>query len=126
VGDAIEPTFRCFAGDEPPQLANWGERTCARLFDFYGLAWLYEPRTFPLRWDDEGRVTEAVTPDFYLLELDLYLEITTMRQAHVTRKARKLRELVARYPEVNAKLFVRRDIEHLAERHGLLEEADAA
>jgi hypothetical protein len=123
---ASEPSFRCYAGDRPPQLANWGERTCALLFDFYGLAWLYEPRTFPLRWDAEGRVTEAVTPDFYLVDLDLYLEITTMRQAHVTRKNRKLRELVARYPDVRAKLFVRRDLEYLAERHGLAVEADAA
>ena len=84
--------------------------------------WEYEPRTFPLRWDDEGRVVEAVTPDFYLVDLDLYLEITTMRQAHVTRKARKLRELAERYPEVRVKLFVRRDIERLARRHGIADE----
>ena len=119
------PVYRCFRGGRPPRFASPAERTCARLFEFYGLAWEYEPRTFPLRWDDEGRVIEAVTPDFYLVDLDLYLEITTMRQAHVTRKARKLRELAERYPGVRVKLFVRRDLERLAHRHGIADEVAA-
>jgi hypoxanthine phosphoribosyltransferase len=116
--DADAPVFRCFLGDRPPRFASAAERMCAELFEFYGLRWDYEPRTFPLRWDEEGRVTEAVTPDFHLVDLDLYLEITTMRQVHVTRKARKLRALAERYPEVRVKLFVRRDLEQLAARHG--------
>ena len=119
MGTDDPPVYRCFRGASPPRFASPAERTCARLFEFYGMAWEYEPRTFPLRWDDEGRVVEAVTPDFYLVDLDLYLEITTMRQAHVTRKARKLRELAERYPGVRVKLFVRRDIERLARRHGI-------
>ena len=125
MGTDDPPVYRCFRGDAPPRFASPAERTCARLFEFYGLAWEYEPRTFPLRWDDEGRVIEAVTPDFYLVDLDLYLEITTMRQAHVTRKARKLRELAERYPGVRVKLFVRRDIERLARRHGIADEVAA-
>ncbi len=119
MGAADQLSYRCYLGDTRPRLANWGERTCVRLFEANGLRWLYEPRTFPLRWDDQGRVTEAVTPDFYLVDLDLYLEITTMHQAHVTRKARKIRRLVEAYPEIRARLWVRRDIERIAERYGV-------
>ena len=60
-----------------------------------------------------GRVLEAFAPDFYLPEQDLYLEITVMKQSLVTRKNRKLRKLRERYPDVNIKLFYKRDIERL-------------
>ena len=71
------------------------------------------------RGDEDGRVVEAFTPDFYLPEQDLYVEITVMKQSLVTRKNRKLRKLRERYPDVNAKLFYKRDIERLAERYRL-------
>jgi len=64
-------------------------------------------------------VTCAFAPDFYLPEQDLYVEVTVMRQALVTRKNRKLREVRRLYPEVNVKLFYRRDIERLAQRFRL-------
>jgi hypoxanthine phosphoribosyltransferase len=102
-----------------PRFANDAERECARLLDFYGVSWEYEPRTFPLEEADDGRVTEAFTPDFYLPEQDLYVEVTVMKQALVTRKNRKLRKLRERYPDVRIKLFYRRDIERLAQRFRL-------
>ena len=86
------------------------------MLDYYGVPWEYEPRTFVLETDDAGRVTEAFTPDFFLPELDLYLEITVMKQSLVTRKNRKLRKLRERYPDVRIKLFYKRDLERLA-RH---------
>ena len=89
------------------------------MLDFYGVPWEYEPRTFVLEQDAEGRVTSAFTPDFYLPEQDLYVEVTVMRQSLVTRKNRKLRELRRLYPEVRVKLFYRRDIERLAQRFRL-------
>ena len=101
------------------RFANAVEEQCARLLDFYGVAWEYEPRTFDLEIDSEGRVRDAFTPDFYLPEMDLYIEVTTMRQALATRKNRKVRLLEERYPDVRVKLFTRRDIERLAENHGL-------
>ena len=64
-------------------------------------------------------MTEAFTPDFYLPEQDLYVEVTVMKQALVTRKNRKLRKLRERYPDVRIKLFYRRDIERLAQRFRL-------
>ncbi len=69
--------------------------------------------------DEEGRVIEAFTPDFYLPEQDLYVEITAMKQSLVTRKNRKLRKLRERYPDVRIKLFYRRDLERLAQHFHL-------
>ena len=102
-----------------PRFANDAERECARLLDFYGVRWEYEPHTFALEEAEDGRVTEAFSPDFYLPEQDLYVEVTVMKQALVTRKNRKLRKLRARYPNVRIKLFYRRDIERLAQRFRL-------
>jgi hypoxanthine phosphoribosyltransferase len=104
---------------ETPRFANDAERECARLLDFYGVSWEYEPRTFALEEAEDGRVTVAFTPDFYLPEQDLYVEVTVMKQALVTRKNRKLRKLRKRYPDVQIKLFYRRDIERLAQRFRL-------
>ena len=64
-------------------------------------------------------MTRAFTPDFYLPDQDLYVEVTVMKQSLVTRKNRKLRELKQKYPHVNVKLFYRRDIERLAQRYQL-------
>ena len=100
----------------PRPFANEAELECAKMLDYYGVPWEYEPRTFVLERDEEGRVTSAFTPDFYLPEQDLYVEVTVMRQSLVTRKNRKLRELRRLYPEVKVKLFYRRDIERLAQR----------
>jgi hypoxanthine phosphoribosyltransferase len=110
------PAFRAFAGAAPPRFVNEVELECAKLFDYYGVPWEYEPRTFVLERDADGRVTSAFTPDFYLPEQDLYIEVTVMRQSLVTRKNRKLRELKRLYPEIKIKLFYRRDIERLAQR----------
>jgi hypoxanthine phosphoribosyltransferase len=112
---AVEPARSA----ETPRFANDAERECARLLDFYGVPWRYEPRTFALEEAEDGRITEAFTPDFYLPEQDLYVEVTVMKQALVTRKNRKLRKLRERYPDVRIKLFYRRDIERLAQKFKL-------
>jgi hypoxanthine phosphoribosyltransferase len=117
---SAEPAdFQAYRGSAPPRFANQAERECAKVLDYYGIAWEYEPRTFALERDERGRVTEAFTPDFYLPEQDLYVEMTVMKQALVTRKNRKLRKLRSLYPDVRIKLFYRRDIERLAERFRL-------
>ena len=111
--------FQAYRGSEPPRFVNDAERECARILDWYGIPWEYEPRSFVLERDGEGRVTSAFTPDFYLPDQDLYIEVTVMKQSLVTRKNRKLRELRRQYPDVNVKLFYRRDIERLAQRYRL-------
>ena len=113
------PVFQAYRGSEPPSFQNEAELECAKILDYYGVPWLYEPNTFELETDENGRVLEAFAPDFYLPEQDLYLEITVMKQSLVTRKNRKLRKLRERYPDVNAKLFYKRDISRLAERYRL-------
>ena len=101
------------------RFANEAELECAKILDYYAVPWEYEPRTFVLEEDEGGRVVEAITPDFYLPEQDLYVELTVMKQSLVTRKNRKLRKLRERYPDVRVKLFYRRDFERLARKYGL-------
>ncbi len=95
------------------------EETFARLLDFHRLAWQYEPRTFAVEWDEAGTVREAFTPDFFLPELDLYVELTTMKQSLVRHKNRKLRLLRDLYPEVNIRVLYQKDIEDLLFKLGL-------
>jgi hypoxanthine phosphoribosyltransferase len=102
-----------------PHFANPAEIECAKLLDFYGLQWEYEPTSFVLETDEQGRVIEAFTPDFYLPEQDLYLEVTVMKQSLVTRKNRKIRKLRERYPDIKIKLFTRRDFDRLAHKYKL-------
>jgi hypoxanthine phosphoribosyltransferase len=116
---AETPVFQAYRGTEPPRFAHRIELECAKVLDYYGIPWEYEPRTFVLGTDEEGRVTSAFTPDFYLPEQELYVEVTVMKQSLVTRKNRKLRELRRLYPDVKVKLFYRRDIERLAQRFQL-------
>ncbi len=98
------------------------EAEFARILDFYQIQWEYEPKTFPLRWDDERNVIEAFSPDFYLPEQDLFIELTTMEQRLITKKHRKLRRLRELYPDINIKLLNRSDFKQLMLKYGLEEE----
>jgi hypothetical protein len=113
------PVFQAYCGTESPRFANRIELECAKILDFYGIRWDYEPHSFVLERDGDGRVVSAFTPDFYLPEQNLFIEVTVMKQSLVTRKNRKLREIRRLYPHVNVKLFYRRDIERLAQRYRL-------
>jgi hypothetical protein len=108
-----------------PSFAHASEAEMARILDFYGIVWEYEPHTFPILWNLEGDVVESFSPDFYLGELDLYLELTTLRQKLVRKKNRKLRRLRELYPDVNIKLFYARDFRALMLKYGKLALADA-
>ena len=92
----------------------------ARILDFYAVRWEYEPHTFPILWNLDGAVVESFAPDFYLPELDLYLEMTTLRQRLVRKKNRKLRRLRELYPDLNVKLFYARDFRALMLKYGKL------
>ena len=111
MGEAAAPAV------SPPNFAHPSEREFAQILDFYGLRWDYEPRSFALRWEGE-RVLEMLTPDFYLPELGLYVELTTMKQSLVTEKNRKLRRMRELYPEINVKLLYRRDYHRLLAKYG--------
>jgi hypothetical protein len=113
------PHFQAYRGEDTPRFVNEAELEYAKILDYYGLPWLYEPHTFVLEQDEEGRVTQAFTPDFYLPDQDLYLEVTVMKQSLVTRKNRKLRKVKLLYPEIKIKLFYAHDFERIASRYGL-------
>src|SRR5262245_19636402 len=112
----IEPTE-----GKLPEFAHSSEREFARVMDFYRIRWQYEPRTFPIEWDDQRNVIAAFTPDFYLPDLDLFIELTTMKQSLVTKKNRKVRLLKELYPEVNIKILYERDYRNLIWKYGLSE-----
>lgn len=99
------------------------EEQFACILDFYCIEWQYEPRTFVLKRDEEGNVLEAFAPDFYLPQQDLYVELTTLRPSLIRVKNRKLRAVRDLYPEVNIKLFKRRDLRLLLLKYGLDREA---
>lgn len=104
--------------DEIP-FAHASERIAAEILDYYRIAWQYEPRAFPIEWDGEGRVIAYFTPDFYLPDFDLFIELTTMSQKLVTKKNRKVRRLKELYPEINIKIFYQKDFRRLLARFGV-------
>lgn len=97
--------------------AHPSEEEFAHILDFYNIEWVYEPHSFPLRWEGD-RVTEMFTPDFYLAGLDLYVELTTLKQSLVTEKNRKLRRLRELYPEIKITLLYKRDFDRLLAKYG--------
>ena len=104
---------------EQVRFAHNSERQFAKLLDFYNIAWDYEPRTFTLEWDRDGRPAQAFAPDFYLPAYDLYIEITTLNQKLVTKKNRKARRVQELYPEVHVRVLYQRDYLHLLVKYGL-------
>jgi hypoxanthine phosphoribosyltransferase len=101
-----------------PAFAHASEAELARILDFYEVRWAYEPDTFPIGWNMDGDVVESFSPDFYLPDLDLYVELTTLKQKLVRKKNRKLRRLRELYPDVRIKLFYARDFRMLLLKFG--------
>jgi hypoxanthine phosphoribosyltransferase len=112
------------SGSAPP-FAHGSEAEMARILDFYGVRWEYEPRTFPILWTVDGEVVESFSPDFYLPDLELFLEMTTLKQRLVRKKNRKLRRLRELYPDIRIKLFYARDFRAIMLKYGRLALADS-
>src|SRR4249919_1404007 len=92
----------------------------SRILDFYDVRWTYEPDTFPIAWNLDGDVIESFSPDFYLPDIELYVELTTLKQKLVRKKNRKLRRLRELYPDIRIKLFYARDFRMLLLKFGRL------
>ena len=107
------------------QFGHPSEQIFANLLDFYRIAWQHEPRSFPIQWDKDGKPLESFTPDFYLPEFDLYVELTTMKQSLVTRKNRKVKLLRMIYPHINIRVFYQKDLQDLVIKHGIAERVSA-
>ncbi len=100
------------------------EEAFSRILNFYGVTWEYEPTTFPLKWDEKGNVIEAFTPDFFLPQQNMYIELTTLRPKLTRRKNRKLKKIKELYPEINIQLLKRRELRNMMLRFGMVEEAE--
>ena len=100
------------------RFAHASEAELARILDYYGVRWEYEPRTFPIMWSLDGKVVESFSPDFYLPDLNVYVELTTLKQTLVRRKNRKLRRLRELYPDIRVKLFYGKDFRALMLKYG--------
>lgn len=109
----------------PQKFCHPVEAALARILDEHGIRWEYEPHVFTLEIDVDGNVLQAVVPDFYLPDLDVYVECTVMRQAATTRKNGKLRKLRTRHGVV-ATILYRRDFERLRDEYGLRIPLDSA
>jgi hypothetical protein len=112
-------TFSYYRGVKQPSFATRTELEAAKLFDYHRIAWEYEPRTFILEQDERGNILEAFSPDFFLPDLALFVEVTEMKQSLVTAKNRKVRKLREKYPEVRIKLLYRKDFVRMAQKYGL-------
>ena len=119
------PTFSYYRGAKEPSFATRTELEAAKLFDYHRIAWEYEPRTFILEQDERGNIVEAFTPDFFLPDLDLFVEVTEMKQSLVTAKNRKVRKLREMYPDVRIKLLYRKDFVRMAQKYDLWGTMDA-
>lgn len=95
------------------RFAHPAEAEFARILSFYDVRWSYEPTSFVLQRGSAGLATESITPDFFLPDESLYIELTTMRQALVTRKNAKIRKMRTFHPDVKIKMLYRRDFERL-------------
>lgn len=102
-----------FKNAENIKFAHNSEKEFSKILDFYRIKWEYEPKTFTLRFDRKGNPTVSFTPDFYLPDLDLYIELTTLNQKLVTKKNYKIKKLKELYPDINIKLFYKKDYHSL-------------
>ena len=84
--------------------AHYSEKIFSEHLDLFNIQWIYEPISFPLKWGS-GAIKMMFTPDFYLPELDVYVEITTMNQNLITKKQKKLKLAKKLYPKCNFKLI---------------------
>ena len=101
------------------RFAHESERRFARVLDFYDVSWEYEPVEFSLEWGEDGRTTTGFRPDFWLPDLGLFVELTTLNQRHVTKKNRKVRRMGELYPDVRIKILYQRDTLALLAKYGL-------
>lgn len=84
--------------------SRW-EANLARLFNHFGVEWIHQPGSFDLKG-------QKYTPDFYLPEYDLYIEVKNFLAPYSKDRDGKFRKL---YPNLQLRLLLR-DEYYLLER----------
>lgn len=78
--------------------SRW-EANIVRLFNYLGIRWVYQPRTFDLD-------SQNYTPDFYLPEYNVYIEVKNFLWKYSKIRDKKFRKL---YPTINLILLLKKD-----------------
>jgi len=104
---------------ETEKFMHSSEEEFAHMLDFYRIRWEYEPKTFMLEWDSEGNVIEAFSPDFYLPDQDLFIELTTQKPKQAWKKNRKIRRMKDLYPDISVRLIDKKGFESLLKKHSI-------
>ena len=99
----------------PAEFAHPVEEAVAVVLDDLGISWLYEPHTFTLEYDCDGKVTTAFTPDFYLPEIGVYIECTVAKRKHLNGKRQKVRAAREQHGII-CEIAYRDDFERMARR----------
>lgn len=89
--------------------SRW-EANYARLLNYLGIKWEYEPKTFDLG-------SQNYTPDFYLPNSDTYIEIKNFLWKYSKIRDRKFRKL---YPNIKLKLILKKDYLKLENKYSHL------
>ena len=89
--------------------SRW-EANIARLFNYLGIKWLYQPKTFDLK-------TQNYTPDFYLPEQKIYIEVKNFLWKYSKIRDEKFRKL---YPNINLFLLLKKDYLKLEKKYSHL------
>jgi len=111
--------------EKPVIYKNPSEEEFAKILDMYELKWEYEPRTFPIKWDAEGNIIQAFSPDFYLPDFDTYIELTIMNQKYTSVKKKKVELLKKLYPGININIVFKEDYYSLIKRFSMFGGADS-
>ena len=109
------------------KFAHHSEKLFSEHLDLFNIHWLYEPTSFPLKWGS-GSIKMMFTPDFYLPDLNIYIEITTMNQKLITKKQKKVKLCKKLYPQFNFKLINEKEFISILEQNriSLFKEAIAS
>ena len=93
---------------------DW-EREFSEALDAHKIQWRYKPRTFAVEWDQDGNFVDSFTPDFYLAEHDLYLELAPWGFGDFGMNVRKVRMLRELYSRIKIEVIAGREYEDVAD-----------
>ncbi|MDD5145274.1 MAG: hypothetical protein PHF44_00245 [Candidatus Pacebacteria bacterium] len=89
--------------------SRW-EANVARLYNYLGIKWLYQPKTFDLG-------SQSYTPDFYLPKEKAYIEVKNFLWKYSKIRDEKFRKI---YPDIKLKLILKAEYSKLENKYSKL------